>query len=88
MLRDSCPKMDIVTNRCLLVAAESFEVHEEFVYGIEFACCPGGGMVDATDLKSVGWKPVPVRVRPRVPSKAKTSSFALSDVFTPTRQLD
>lgn len=29
--------------------------------------CPRDGMVDIGDLKSLGWKAVPVRVRPRVP---------------------
>ena len=34
--------------------------------------CPGGGMVDTRDLKSLGREAVPVRVRPRVPcAKAK-----------------
>jgi hypothetical protein len=30
--------------------------------------CPRGGMVDTGDLKSLGRKAVPVRVRPRAPS--------------------
>ena len=29
--------------------------------------CPRGGMVDTRDLKSLGCKAVPVRVRPRAP---------------------
>ena len=29
--------------------------------------CPRDGMVDITDLKSVGLRPLPVQVRPRVP---------------------
>ena len=31
------------------------------------APCPRGGMVDIGDLKSLGRKAVPVRVRPRAP---------------------
>jgi hypothetical protein len=30
--------------------------------------CPRGGMVDTRDLKSLGCKAVPVRVRPRAPT--------------------
>jgi hypothetical protein len=47
---------------------------------------PGGGMVDAWDLKSPGRKAVPVRVRPRAPAFAKATAWqAIHKIITAAR---
>jgi hypothetical protein len=56
----------------------------DLVYLSDFQDAGVAELVDATDLKSVFRKEVPVRLRPPVPAFARFASFGLaSQPFTP-----